>query len=250
MSNIAIIPARGGSKRVPLKNIRVFEGTPMIIRTIHSIKRAKCFDKIIVSTDSELIADCVSTEKEVHISWREPELANDKTNTVDVIANEILRNNISTDAAVCCIYAPNPFLHHDALRLGLNALEVPPTPKFVSSVTTFPFPIQRSLKFTENSDLLEMAQPEFILTHSQNLIPRFHETAQFWWARGITWLAKEPMQVGVRGIYIPRWMSQDIDNLEDWHFAEIRWRVLQQSDEFKKYVFNEKNIVNQDNFSE
>lgn len=248
--NIAIIPARGGSKRVPLKNIRVFEGTAMIIRTIQSIRQSECFDKIIISTESEQVAECASKEVDVLISWREPELANDTTNTVDVIAREIVRNDILPNDAVCCIYAPNPFLHYGALRLGLTALEIPPTPKFVSSVTSFPFPIQRSLKFSANSDLLEMAQPEYMLTHSQNLEARFHETAQFWWARAHTWLRKEPMQVGLRGIYIPRWMSQDIDNLEDWHLAELRWRVLQESDVFKNYNFSEENIVNQLNFAE
>jgi len=242
--NIAIIPARGGSKRIPLKNINIFDGTPMIIRTIRAIKDAECFDRIIISTESEQVADCALIESNVEISWRNKELANDSANTVDVIAGELVSNNISLDSAICCIYAPNPFLHAGALNLGVKALKTAPYPKYVSAVTTFPFPIQRSLKFSESNDFLEMANPEYLLTHSQDLEPRFHETAQFWWAYGDTWTNKDPMQMSMRGVYIPRWMSQDIDNMEDWRQAEIRWRILQETKQFQEYIFSEKNIVN------
>lgn len=248
--NIAIVPARGGSKRIPLKNIKIFYGIPMIIRTIRAIKEAECFDRIIISTESEQVADCALNESNVEISWRDKELASDSANTVDVIAREVECNDISPDSAVCCLYAPNPFLHSGAINLGLKSLKTAPSPKYVSAVTTYPFPIQRSLKFSQSNDFLEMASPEYLLTHSQNLKPRFHETAQFWWAYGDTWMNKHPMQMSVRGVYIPRWMTQDIDNPEDWRQAEIRWRILQETKQFQEYIFSEKNIVNSLNFAE
>lgn len=250
MPNTAIIPARGGSKRVPLKNIKDFDNIPMLIRTIRVLKESNCFSQIIVSTDSELVAECALSEDDVSVFWRNSSLANDSANTVDVIANVISEQKISETENICCVYAPNPFLHVGAIQLGLSGLEMQPTPDYVSAVTSFPFPIQRSLKFTSGGDLLVMAQPEHILTHSQNLEQHFHETAQFWWAKASTWAEKKPMQLNMRGIYVPRWMTQDIDTLEDWKQAELRWKILELSGDLKKYVFSEKNIVNQDNFSE
>lgn len=250
MSNVAIIPARGGSKRIPLKNIREFNKTPMLAHTIRVLKQSECFSQIIVSTDSDLVADCANKEGGVSIAWRNSSLASDTANTVNVVASVISQEKIQESANICCVYAPNPFLHKGAIRLGLSELEMHPIPDYVSTVTTFPFPIQRSLKLTPNGKLLDMAQPEHILTHSQNLELHFHETAQFWWAKASTWLKNKPMQLNMRGIYIPRWMTQDIDTFEDWKQAEIRWKILELSGEFINYTFDEKNIVTQDNFSE
>jgi len=241
--NIAIIPARGGSKRVPLKNIRDFYGVPMIIRTIRVLKSSACFDEIIVSTESEIVANCVENEDGVKISWRDPALAIDSVNTVDVIAETLAKFEIHREANVCCVYAPNPFLHEGALEIGLRALDMNPRSDYVSSVTTYPFPIQRCLEINQDSELLEMSEPKYLLTHSQNLEPRFHETAQFWWAKSTTWLDRKPMQLNLRGIYVPRWMSQDIDTLEDWKQAEIRWKILEETNELKDYRFSEVNII-------
>lgn len=248
--NIAIIPARGGSKRIPLKNIRDFQGVPMLTRTIRVLKSSGCFDEIIVSTESELVANCGIKEGGVSISWRDPHLAGDSANTIDVIAEELNKLKLSADANICCVYAPNPFLHEEAIKIGLSALDLDPKPDYVSSVTTYPFPIQRSLKMDVTSELLQMAQPEYLLTHSQNLEPRFHETAQFWWARSQTWLNRKPMQLNMRGIYIPRWMTQDVDTLEDWEQAEVRWKILEETGELKNYRFSTANIIGTENFSE
>lgn len=220
----------------------------MLVRTIKTLKNTDCFDKIIVSTESELVANCAMREDGVEVSWRDPSLAGDSANTVDVIAEELIKIDINSDSNVCCVYAPNPFLHEGALQLGLGALSLHPQPDYVSSVTSFPFPIQRSLKFEPDNELLQMAQPEYLLTHSQNLEPRFHETAQFWWAKSKTWVARKPMQLNMRGIYVPRWMSQDVDTLEDWKQAEVRWRVLAETGEFKNYRFSEDNIIARGNF--
>lgn len=215
----------------------------MIIRTIQVLKLANCFDRIIVSTESQEVARCARSEKNVEISWREPLLAQDSANTVDVVGTELKRLQIPDPTNVCCVYAPNPFLHPSALKIGLTALSMDPTPDYVSSVTTFPFPVQRSLELESQSGLLRMAQPEYILTHSQNLPERYHETAQFWWATSSTWKQRKPMQINVRGIYIPRWMTQDIDTIEDWKQAEIRWRILKSNKDFENYEISPENII-------
>ena len=245
---IAIIPARGGSKRVPLKNIRDFQGVPIISRTIQTLVGSNCFDRIIVSTESEEVARCVGSEPSIEISWRNMELSKDSSNTVDVIAQEILQSGISPDSSVCCVYAPNPFLTSSALTLGLSVLSNREDINYVTPVTSYPFPTQRSLGFTKTGQYLEMCEPEFLMVHSQQLEPRFHETAQFWWGKGATWLAKWPMQMKVAGIYTPRWMTQDIDTLEDWKQAEIRWKILDSEGLLSNYEFNDSSIVNQENF--
>jgi len=241
--NIAIIPARGGSKRVPLKNIKEFDNVPVILRTIRTLKSSECFDQIIVSTDSDQIAETLKLEPGVILSWRDPSLSADSANTVDVVCAEVKKLGLYASADVCCVYAPNPFLHPAALKLGHTALQISPLPDYVSAVTTYPFPVQRSLKRNDSMGFLCMAAPEFMLTHSQNLEERFHETAQFWWAKSETWLERKDMQNNVRGIYIPRWMSQDVDSLEDWIQAEVRWKVLEQLKLFEEYEFTSKHII-------
>ena len=222
----------------------------MLTRTLATLKRTEIFDYIIVSTDSNLIANVASKSEGVKVSWRNPILAQDAANTVDVISSEIEKGEFAATTNVCCVYAPNPFLHESAVKLGLREIHNSKSANYVSPVTTFPFPIQRSLKFTDNGDLLSMAEPEFLMRHSQSLEPRFHETAQFWWAKAATWLDRKPMQMNVIGIYTPRWMTQDIDTLEDWQQAEIRWKVLQEGKLFEKYEFGQENILNSNHFRE
>ena len=222
----------------------------MLTRTLDTLKRTGIFDHIIVSTDSNLVADVACKSAGVKISWRNPILAQDDANTVDVISSELEKSEYEEITNVCCVYAPNPFLHESALRLGLREIDTNESANYVSPLTTFPFPIQRSLKFTDSGDRLSMAEPEYLMRHSQSLEPRFHETAQFWWAKAATWLNRKPMQMNVIGIYTPRWMTQDIDTLEDWQQAEIRWKVLQEGKLFEKYEFGQANILNLSHFRE
>ena len=239
---IAIIPARGGSKRVPLKNIKTFDGTPILARTISTLQKSNLFDQIIVSTDSEEIRKVALRAHATCEHLREPDLGDDHTPTVDVICYEILHYGIGSDSEVCCVYAPNPFLRIDALTIGSEILNQKPIPNYVSTVTTFPFPIQRALKLN-GEDLLEMENKDFIMRHSQSLEERYHECAQFWWAKAHTWINKVPMQEGLKGIYLPRWMTQDIDTQEDWTQAEIRWQILKESNVFHSYQVTKENII-------
>lgn len=250
MQNIAIIPARGGSKRVPLKNIKEFAGIPMLTRTLDTAIRSECFDEIVVSTDSDEIATIASASRNCKVEWRDSELAKDDANTVDVIASVLDELKVSDIANICCIYAPNPFLLPSALKLGKIMLETTMGVDYVSPVTTYPFPIQRSLSFEHSTNLISMTSPEYLLRHSQSLEPRFHETAQFWWAKGSTWKDRKPMQIHMAGIYTPRWMCQDIDTLEDWKVAELKWKILNEDGSLGRYEFTQANILNRENFFE
>jgi pseudaminic acid cytidylyltransferase len=242
VNRIAIIPARGGSQRVPLKNIREFLGTPMLVRTINTLKDSKCFSRVIVSTDHEEIAEMALASGAEVPFLRSKELSENYTPTIDVIADSIYQLQSSKDDAICCVYATNPFLRADALRLGLKVLLDSKEINYVTTVTTFPFPIQRALCMQPDGKL-QMAIPEYMMTHSQDLEERFHECAQFWWARASTWTSKVGMQSNVAGICLPRWMVQDIDTFEDWEMAEVKFEILMKTGKFDSYVVDEKNIL-------
>ena len=247
---IAIIPARGGSTRVPLKNIREFAGIPILSRTLRILNECQLFDQIIVSTDSEKIAEVAIKTPGTQVSWRNSLLSGHDANIVDVMAEETLQSSMSIEDRVCCVYAPNPFLRTDAIKLGLQVLESQQRIDYVTPMTTYPFPVQRSLSFDQSKNSISMADPTYLLAHSQTLEPRFHETAQFWWAMAETWVKRKPMQMNMMGIYTPRWMTQDIDTLEDWDQAEIRWEILNKRTSYLNYEFSEANILTQDSFEE
>lgn len=245
MSNIAIIPARAGSKRIAQKNIKSFLGIPMLTRTIAVLEQCQIFDEIVVSTDSEDFANVAKICGATVPDLRPINLSADSTPTVDVIAHMTKMLNLSLNDNVCCVYAPNPFLLKSAICLALTVLDEKPIPSYVTTVTTFPFPIQRSLRI-DGTSLLQMVSPENILVHSQDLEPRYHETAQFWWAKAITWLEKKPMQSDLKGILIPRWITQDIDTEEDWMQAEIRFRILQEMGNLEEMVsLDRSNVLNE-----
>jgi N-acylneuraminate cytidylyltransferase len=245
MTRIAIIPARGGSTRVPLKNIREFHGVPMLSRTIATLKESNCFDRIVVSTDHpEILRIAIESGAEAPFV-RTEELSKNTTPTVDVIADAVDILGIKDSDDVCCVYATNPFLRTDSLRLGSEIVNSRRDFNYVTTVTTFPFPIQRALRIM-STGMMEMADPEFMMTHSQDLSERFHECAQFWWAKSATWKEKKGMQTKVIGIKLPRWMVQDIDTLEDWQTAEIKFQIINQSSQFSDYKVDESNVIIQD----
>lgn len=242
MERVAIIPARGGSQRVPLKNIRNFLGVPILERTIKTLKESKSFDRIIVSTDHEQIAE-LALQIGAEVPYlRSKNLSENQTPTIDVVADAINRLNLYDGDVVCCVYATNPFLRIDAIRLGFKALMNNSDFSYVTTVTSFPFPIQRALRIHADGRL-QMANPEYMMFHSQDLEERYHECAQFWWAKVATWVSKVGMQVNVGGIYLPRWMVQDIDTLEDWEVAEVKFKVLEDSGRFASYVVSDQNLL-------
>ena len=225
---IALIPARGGSKRIPNKNIRLFVEQPIISFSIRAAQETGLFDKIIVSTDSQEIAR-ISKEYGAEIPFIRPtELADDFTGTDEVVLHAIswFQNQNITIKYICCIYATAPFIQPEYIKKGFELLrEEQATSCF--SVTTFPSSIFRALKINEN-DRLEMINPQYLYTRSQDLPQTYHDAGQFYWADVKKY--SEEKKICSRDavpIIIPRYLVQDIDTLEDWKRAELMYRILQ-----------------------
>ena len=225
--NIAVIPARGGSKRIPGKNIRKFCEKPMIAWSIKTALRSGCFSKVVVSTDDQETADlAVQYGAEVPF-LRPPELADDHVPTLPVIKHAIqwLQDNGITPSNVCCIYPTAPFLSTEALRQGEAALSKDDL-DFTLSVTSFSYPPQRALRITE-SNRIEMYYKEHMFTRSQDLEPIWHDAGQFVWGKVSAWLDEKPILApNSEGIVLPRYLVHDIDTEEDWTLAELVFRAL------------------------
>lgn len=220
-NNVAIIPARGGSKRIPRKNIRPFCGKPMIAWSIDAALSSGCFDRVIVSTDDDEIAALASQYKAEAPFRRPAELADDYTGTVPVIAHAIewLQARGEAPEAVCCLYATAPFVQANDIRNGLKALESEAA-DYALSVTSYAFPIQRALRMTDGGRV-EMFYPEYASTRSQDLEESWHDAGQFYWGRSEAWITGTPiMTADAIPIPLARERVQDIDTPEDWRRAE------------------------------
>lgn len=224
---IAIIPARGGSKRIPRKNIKDFCGKPMIAWSIEAAKASGLFDHIIVSTDDDEIAE-VAKQWGAEVPFMRPaELSNDYAGTTAVIAHAAqwaLDQGLEAEA-VCCIYATAPFVQVDDLQRGWEALESGDW-AYAFTVTDYAAPIFRSFKRTSEGGI-EMFFPEHFSTRSQDLPSALHDAGQFYWGRPSAWIeGKRVFDRHSTPIVIPRWRVQDIDNEEDWLRAEILAAVI------------------------
>lgn len=224
---IAIIPARGGSKRIPRKNIKDFCGKPMIAWSIEAAKASGLFDHIIVSTDDDEIAE-VAKQWGAEVPFMRPaELSNDYAGTTAVIAHATqwaLDQGLEVEA-VCCIYATAPFVQVDDLQRGWEALESGDW-AYAFTVTDYAAPIFRSFKRTSDGGI-EMFFPEHFSTRSQDLPSALHDAGQFYWGRPSAWIeGKRVFDRHSTPIIIPRWRVQDIDNEEDWLRAEILAAII------------------------
>lgn len=224
--NFAVIPARGGSKRIPRKNIREFSGRPAISRTIEFAISADIFSEIIVSTDDHEIAEISLSAGATLIVDRSDLLSGDFVPTVPVISDALKHFDYqqSSESFVCCFYPINPFLDLRNLYEGLDMLKNNASINYVNPVVTFPYPIERALKF-DSSGLVQMANPLHLETRSQDLADFVHDAGQWYWGRGETWLREAPLLTNSMGIRVPRWVSQDIDTLEDWRYAELLFGI-------------------------
>ena len=218
---VAVIPARGGSKRIPRKNIREFAGKPMIAHSINCALQSGLFERVIVSTDDEEIS-LIARDFGAEVPFQRPkELSDDHTGTTEVIAHAIdwLQSQGAAISAVCCIYATAPFICQNDLRQGLTILEAGNW-RFVFSAATFSFPVFRS--FQKNADgSLKMFFPQFFNTRSQDFPEALHDAGQFYWGRPQAWLDRAAIfDIHSTVVIIPRWRVQDIDTEEDWVRAE------------------------------
>ena len=180
---LCVIPARGGSKRIPKKNIRHFLGKPLIEYSIEIALESNLFDRVIVSTDDNEIAN-IAMDSGVEVPFLRPkELSDDFVTTNDVIKHAIqwFQNQGTTIEYACCVYATAPFLKVRYLKEGIEKL-VSSNKSFAFTVTSFPFPIQRALRLTEDESV-EAIWPENILKRSQDFEECYHDAGQFYWSR-------------------------------------------------------------------
>lgn len=225
---LAVIPARGGSKRIPRKNIKPFCGKPMIAWSIEAALASGCFDAVIVSTDDAEIAE-VARHYGADVPFMRPaELSDDYAGTVPVIrhATEWFIANGQAPDQVCCIYATAPFVTGEDIRRGFDALANNDC-DYAFSVTSYAFPIQRAIRITP-ADRVEMFNPEHFNTRSQDLEEAYHDAGQFYWGRASAWLeGKILFGTYAVPVKLPRHRVQDIDTPEDWERAEWLFKAMQ-----------------------
>ena len=228
MSRVAIIPARGGSKRIPRKNVKAFCGKPMIAWSIEAAKASGCFDQIIVSTDDEEIANVARGWGAAAPFMRPAELSDDFAGTMPVMrhAVEWLNQNDAEVEYACCIYATAPFVSAEDLKQGFQLIKDMGS-SYAFSVTSYPFPPPRAIRITE-SGRVAMFNPEHFQTRSQDLEEAWHDAGQFYWGSAKAWCEERPIfgedSVPVK---LPRHRVQDIDTPEDWIRAEWLFRAIQ-----------------------
>lgn len=227
--NLAVITARGGSKRIPRKNIRPFCGKPILAYSIQAALDAGCFDSVMVSTDDDEIAE-VALRYGAQVPFRRSAAtSNDFATTADVVLEvlEAYRERGISPTNVCCIYPTAPFVSGEALREGWNFLRDNEKIPAAFPVVRFSFPIQRALRMEDG--IMSFRQPEFQQSRSQDLEPAYHDAGQFYWFRVSRFLeSRNVIMPGTAGILLSESQVQDIDNEDDWLLAEIKYRFLQE----------------------
>jgi pseudaminic acid cytidylyltransferase len=227
---IAVIPARGGSKRTPRKNIKPFAGKPMIAHAIGAAKASGLFERIVVTTDDEEIGeiarDCGAETPFV----RPAELADDHTPTVPVVAHAIqsCRSLGWSVEHVCCIYPGVPFIQASDLAAAFELLQRSRA-EYSFPIAEFPAAIQRALKRGADGRM-QPFQPEYELNRTQDLEPGYYDAGQFYWGSAQAWLTNNRIHRSGVGLVIPAWRVVDIDTPDDWDRAQLMWRALCSSD--------------------
>ena len=228
---VCLIPARGGSKRIPRKNIRPFNGKPMIAWSIETAQASGVFDRIIVSTDDAEIS-AIAREFGAETPFERPaSVSDDHATTIDVVRHAIswLGEHDAKPEALCCLYATAPFATAIDIIRGVELLG---DADFAVPVTQFEFPIQRAVKVTDTGRL-DMFDPAQYAVRSQDLEEAWHDVGQFYWGRADAWMTVTNLfGPATAAIPLPRWRVQDIDTEEDWRRAEMLAQIL--SDDTKR----------------
>lgn len=229
MSTIAIIPARGGSKRIPRKNVRPFLGKPILAYGIDAALQSGLFDTVMVSTDDAGIAD-VARQHGADVPFlRRAETADDFATTADVLTDVLAQydQQQTTFTHVCCLYPTAPFITPDLLKKAFSLL----TDRQFDTVyplQRFSFPIQRAVLLRD--ERVQWFQPEHALTRSQDLEPAYHDAGQFYFFDVATFRANQKLiSANSGGIVIPEMAAHDIDTEDDWRIAEFKYKLLHQT---------------------
>jgi pseudaminic acid cytidylyltransferase len=223
---IAIIPARGGSKRIPRKNIKLFHGKPIIAYSIEAALQSGLFDEVIVSTDDKEIAEIAQQYGAKVPFLRSKKNSDDFATTIDVIVEvmNFYKDKGIEHEFICCIYPCAVFVSKEKIQEAYNLLN---TKNFdtVLPIIEYGFPIQRALKIENEKTVF--SSPEFIKTRSQDLEKHYHDAGQFYWLRTNIILQEHTIFTSNTGsIVISELEAQDIDTETDWKLAELKFKMI------------------------
>ncbi len=227
LRRLAIITARGGSKRIPGKNIRPFCGRPILAYSIDAAKDAGCFDEVMVSTDNEEIAEVARRLGAAVPFMRSPDTSDDHATTASVIL-EVLQRYLQQGHSLeyaCGLYPTAPLIDGVILLHAFHVLEADPDLAAVVPLARFSYPIQRALRLQDGR--ISLFQPDRVLARSQDLEPAYHDAGQFYWVR-VNSFIHEPQLLGPRtgAVVLPAMRVQDIDTEEDWSVAEAKYHTV------------------------
>ncbi|MGO1226989.1 MAG: pseudaminic acid cytidylyltransferase [Brachybacterium sp.] len=225
MERVALIPARGGSQRIPRKNIKSFLGVPILSRIIETLEASDSVDRIVVSTDDQEFAD-IARRAGADVPFMRPgDLADNHTSTRPVIQHGIDELDLADDDVVVVMYPTAVMTTPDDLRAASSMLLGEESCEFVLSVAEFPAPVQRALHLSESGEV-SPREPEHLLRRSQDLRAAYYDIGQFYWGRVGAWRSATPVvQAKCRAYVVDQWRAVDIDTPDDWTRAEMVYRV-------------------------
>ena len=225
---VAIVPARGGSKRIPRKNIRPFLGQPILGRVLEQLRASACFDEVMVSTDDPEIAEVARSNGAAVPFMRSAENSSDNATTAAVLL-EVMAAYARAGrhyGQICCVYPTAVFVTPGLLREGLQLLRSG-SADCVVPVLRFSFPIQRAFRIEVGR--LQMFHPEHMNTHSRDLPQAFHDAGQFYWLRSASFLEQNSVYMRESvPLLLDEMQAHDIDTEDDWRIAELKYGYLQQ----------------------
>lgn len=221
MSNLAVIPARGGSKRIPRKNIKEFLGKPIIAYSIETALDSGLFDEVMVSTDDEEISEVAKHYGATVPFFRSDEAADDYATLADVVeeVKQVYLKAGKRFEYVCCILPTAPFVTAENLKKGFQIVQQNDVDS-VRPIVEFPYPIQRAVRKSDDG-FVDMLHPEHKRTRSQDLEPAYYDSGQFYWMKWDSGMVGEKKA----GFEISQYLAQDIDTQEDWEIAEIKFKI-------------------------
>tara|TARA_B100001750_G_scaffold121921_1_gene96735 strand:+ start:130 stop:825 length:696 start_codon:yes stop_codon:yes gene_type:complete len=225
--NIAIIPARGGSKRIPMKNIRNFSGSPIISYSIREAKKSKLFDHVIVSTDNQKIRKIAEKYGAICPFYRPKKLSNDIATLTQVVTHTLkeVSKIYAKPKNFCCIYATSPFIDYLDIKKSYKLFKKNyKKTDMILAVSKFTYPVQRAFRIKKDGNL-QMIQKKYLYKRSQDLEEAYHDAAHFFWGKTQSHLKKINTNFKIRPYFLPRYRAQDIDSLEDWKHAEKTFKL-------------------------